>query len=161
MPSDPPSTVDNALLARITDEIAQLRELFQRRLLDDKAKNRLYDELYEQLVLARGGLAEQLLAPLLREILLVVDRVRRLNSNDDAVLQSITEELEELLSRREVRRVPSMELFDPTYHEAIAVESTDGAQKGAILKVVRPGYLFGAQLLRAEQVVVAAETLSQ
>jgi molecular chaperone GrpE len=140
----------------LTAEVAQLRDLFQRRLLEDKAKNRLYDELYEQLALTRGGLAEQLLAPLFRELLLVVDRVTSLNTHGDGVLESIAEELSELLERRDVRRVPSSSIFDPAVHEAARVEPRSDAEPGAILEVVRPGYRLGAQLLRPARVVVSA-----
>jgi molecular chaperone GrpE len=157
MPAGPSSDLDNVSLAELTQEIAQLRDLFQRRLFEDKAKNRLYEELHEQLALARGGLREQLLAPLFCEILLVVDRVRRFNPNGDEVLDSIVDELEEILSRYGVRRVPKAELFDPAYHDAIRAESADGRPPGTILEVVRPGYLIGGQLLRAEQVVLTAE----
>ena len=44
-------------VAALTDEVAQLRDLFTRRLLDDKAKGRLYDALHVQLEQANGALA--------------------------------------------------------------------------------------------------------
>lgn len=143
-------------LATLAGEVAALRDLFQRRLLEDKAKNRLYDELHEQLAVARNGLAEQLLAPLFRELLLVVDRVFDVNGNGDAVLDSIAEELLELLERRDVRRVPAVSAFDPRIHEAVRTEARNGQAPGTILEVLRPGYLLGTRLLRAERVVVAA-----
>jgi molecular chaperone GrpE len=143
-------------LARLADEVAALRDLFQRRLFEDKAKNRLYDELCEQLAIARDGLAEQLLTSLFRELLLVIDRVVSLNDNGDPVLDSIAEELLELLERRDVRRVPAASAFDPGIHEAVRTEAVDGQGPGAILEVLRPGYLLGTKLLRAERVIVAA-----
>ncbi len=139
----------------MTQEIAQLRDLFQRRLFEDKARNRLYDELCEQLTLARSGLAEQLLSPLFRELLLVIDRVTSLSEDGDVVLGSIAEELVELLERRNIHRVPTMSVFDPKIHEAVRTESCDDRAPGTVLEVLRPGYLFGAKLLRAERVVVA------
>jgi molecular chaperone GrpE len=146
----------NRQLATLTEEVAQLRDLFQRRLLDDKAKNRLYDELYEQLTVARGGLAEQLLTPLFHELLLVIDRIASPNHDGDVVLESITEELLELLARRNVHRVPVMSTFDPSIHEAVRAEPRDDQAPGTILEVLRPGYLHSTNLLRAERVVVAA-----
>lgn len=146
----------NGQLATLTQEVAQLRDLFQRRLFDDKAKNRLYDELYEQLTVARGGLAEQLLTPLFQELLLVVDRIASLNRDGDVVLESIAEELLELLARRNVHRVPVVPVFDPAIHEAVRAEPREDQAPGTILDVVRPGYLLGVKLLRAERVVVAA-----
>ncbi|MFD8249385.1 nucleotide exchange factor GrpE [Nocardia sp. NPDC059691] len=142
-------------LTALAGEIAQLRDLFQRRLLEDKAKNRALDDLHEQLALARGGLSEQLLAPLFRELLRLVDRVTALN-DDDAALGSIVDELHELLERRGVRRVPATADFDPDVHEAVAVAEASGRSPGTVLQVVRHGYLMGERLLRPEQVVVAA-----
>jgi molecular chaperone GrpE len=143
-------------LAALAEQVGQLRDLFQRRLLEDKAKNRLYDELYAQLALARGGLTQQVITPLFRELLLVVDRVTSLNKHGDVVLESITEELLELLERRDVRRVPASGVFDPAVHEAVRAESRDDQPPGTVLQVLRPGYLLGSQLLRAERVVVAS-----
>jgi molecular chaperone GrpE len=45
-------------VAALKEEVAQLRDLFQRRLFEDKAKNRLYEELYEQLAIARSKINE-------------------------------------------------------------------------------------------------------
>lgn len=145
----------DSVLADLSVEVAQLRDLFQRRLLEDKARSRLYDELCEQLNIARGALAEQLVAPLFRELLLVVDRVTHLAAEGDVVLESISEELLELLGRRDVRAVPTTASFDPTIHEAVRSEPSD-QPPGTILGVTRPGYLLGTKLLRAERVVVAA-----
>jgi molecular chaperone GrpE len=156
----PPSSAQpgqgDVQLATLTEELAQLRDLFQRRLFEDKAKNRLYDELYEQLAIARGSLAEQLLTPLFRELLLVIDRINNLNEDGDVALESIAEELLELLERRNVHRVPTTSAFDPAIHEAMRAESHDDHPPGTILEVQRPGYLLGTKLLRAERVVVAA-----
>jgi len=142
-------------VAALKEEVAQLRDLFQRRLLEDKAKTRLYEELYEQLAMARGGLTEQLLGPLFCELLLVVDRVTRLAGGGDDVLRSVSNELLEIMERRGVRPVPSSGTFDPAIHEAVRSEPVVEQLPGTILAVVRPGYLLGDQLLRAERVVVA------
>lgn len=153
--SAPPRSADEQL-ASLVEEVAQLRDLFQRRLLEDKAKNRLYDELCEQLTIARNGLANQLLTPLFQELLLIVDRVGSLSRDGDVVLDSVADELLELLGRREVRRVPAVRAFDPALHEAVRAEPRADQPPGTILEVLRPGYLLGGQLLRAERVVVAA-----
>lgn len=153
-------------LAALKEEVSQLRDLFQRRLYEDKAKNRLYEELYEQLAVARGGLTEQLLAPLLRELLLVVDRVDRfdrvdlLTDDEVDILGSVSDELMELMERRGLRRVPASGTFDPAIHEAVRGETVADKPPGIILDVIRPGYFLGRQLLRAEQVVVATAVQS-
>jgi molecular chaperone GrpE len=135
--------------------------LFQRRLLEDKAKNRLYDQLHEQLELARGGLADQLVAPLCLELLLVVDRVDAVRDLDDEVLRSVADELRDVLARRGVRPVPDADRFDPAIHEAVATDHQSGLPPGAVVEVRRPGYLIGQRLLRTGLVVVAAKDALQ
>ncbi|MCB0907797.1 MAG: nucleotide exchange factor GrpE [Vicinamibacterales bacterium] len=142
--------------ADVLEEVTQLRDLFQRRLLEDKAKNRLYDELYGQLALARGGLADQLLAPIFRELLLVIDRVEGLASDGDVVLESIVHELLELLERHAVLPVPSRPEFDPAIHEAVRTVDSDDHAPGMVVEVLRRGYTREAKLLRPERVVVAS-----
>ncbi len=142
--------------ATLAQEVSQLRDLFQRRLFEDKARNRLYEELYDQLRIARGGLAEQLLAPLFRELLLIVDRVTLLSMSGDVALESVRTELLEMLERRDVTAVPVVGVFDPAVHEAVRSEPCEDRSPGTILEVLRPGYLMAGRLLRAERVVVAA-----
>jgi molecular chaperone GrpE len=149
-------------LAVVLEEISGLRDLFQRRLLEDKAKGRLVDELHEQLAVARGGLSEQLLGPVFRALLLVVDRIRSLESPaDNALLESIADELLEILRRQGVRAVSQVTVFDPLFHEAVRAEAGEGRIDGAILDVLRPGYVLGMQLLRPSQVVVASSRIDR
>ncbi|MEU1545113.1 nucleotide exchange factor GrpE [Nocardia sp. NPDC005745] len=88
---------------------------------------------------------------------MLVDRVASLNDEHDEVLGSVVDELHEVLERRGVRRVPARADFDPDIHEAVAAEAS-GRSPGSVLRVVRPGYVMGARLLRPEQVVVAARS---
>lgn len=141
--------------AALRQEVAQLRDLFQRRLLEDKAKNKLYDELYEQLRIARNGLSEQLLVPLFRELLLIVDRVKNLSKPGDAIMESVGTELLDLLERHDVTAVATVGMFDPAIHDAVRTEPCGERPPGTILEVLRRGYVLGGRLLRAERVVVA------
>jgi molecular chaperone GrpE len=136
-------------------EVAALRDLFQRRLLEDRAKQRLYDELYTQLEFARSDLAAQFVAPIAREILLVVDRIDGAADDDDA-LRSISLELREILHRRGLRPVEALGTpFDPHVHEAVdRVSVTEAADHGRVVAQRRPGYLLDGHLLRPAQVVV-------
>jgi molecular chaperone GrpE len=47
-------------------------------------------------------------------------------------------------------------MFDPLYHEAVAVEETTKKPPGAILEQVRRGWMMGTQVLRPAGVRVAA-----
>ncbi len=138
----------------VAAEIAALRDLFQRRLLDDKVKARLFDELHGHLEFARDGLARGVLRPLLSELLLLKDRLQDVAEND--AVDSAVEELEEVLRRRGVRVIPADEHFDPRYHEAVRVDLSATEPKGRIVTVLREGYLLGDEVLRPALVVVSS-----
>lgn len=150
MASDAPPGTETLDTAR---EIAQLRDLFQRRLLEDKAKNRLYDALHDQLELARDGLARQVLTPLLRELLLVADHLDSCLAGR-ATVQGVVDELREVLERRDVRVAPVGTAFDPEEHEVISTVEGESIRSGSVLKVVRPGYTWAGRTLRPARVVV-------
>lgn len=150
---------DAVEVARLAQEVAALRDLFQRRLLEDQSRQRMYDELYRQLRFAQQGLAEQFVAPMAREILLVVDRIDaiagQLAGESAEPLVSVREELLEVLNRRGLREVGADGEFDPRVHEAVArvpVERAD--QVGRVVEVRRPGYALEDRLLRPAQVGV-------
>lgn len=59
------------------------------------------------------------------------------------------------LGEQGVKRLePVGETFDPSWHEAVDVVTTD-APEGTIVEVVRPGYTLNEMLVRAAQVRVA------
>lgn len=150
----------SAELAQLAEELASLRELFQRRLLEDKGKQQLYDELYRQLQFAQKGLVEQFIAPMTREVLLVVDRLdgtaEHVSEESRQLLASVREELLEVLTRRGLRPVDAWgEQFDARQHEAVGrVAVQDKDQVGRVVEVRRPGYLLEDRLVRPAQVLV-------
>lgn len=146
---------------RILEEVAQLRDLFQRRLVTDKAKERLIDELSGQVAFAQRGIEHSMLSPLYRELLLVVDRIQAVAGQDDEALSSVSDELLEILERRDVRRIPDSVMFDAVYHEVSStIEASADAGPGVIVSVVRDGYLLGESVLRPARVVVTRATSS-
>lgn len=141
-------------LRRLGEEVAQLRDLFTRRLLEDKAKTRLYDELYSQLAEARGALARQAVIPLVTELLLVLDRLQAAPA--DPFRDSVLAELTEVLLRQGVETVRAEGQFDAAIHDAVAtVESTD-LPVGVVASLQRHGYSLGPILLRPARVTVVA-----
>lgn len=145
---------ESAPLEELAKELSALRDLFQRRLLDDKAKARLYEELYSQAHFARDELARKYLRPLYGELLLLIDRLSPYSQ--DAVAGSVIDELEELLARRGVRKVAERTDFDPRYHEAARSEASADHPKGTLLAELRVGYMLDEELLRPTSVVVSS-----
>ncbi|MFI5912355.1 nucleotide exchange factor GrpE [Dactylosporangium sp. NPDC051541] len=146
-------------VAALADEVAQLRDLFQRRLLEDRRRQELYDRLCQELDFARSELVGQFIAPLCRELLLVTDRVSaagRAGADPAALLASVLDEIGEVLARRGIRPMAALgEAFDPGRHDAVErVPVRSDADQGRVLHERRAGYLIDNRVLRPAQVVV-------
>jgi len=50
---------------------------------------------------------------------------------------------------------PEGEQFDPTWHEAVAQQPSEGAEPGTVVEVYQRGYRLGESVLRPARVVVA------
>ncbi len=53
---------------------------------------------------------------------------------------------------------PAGEPFDPSVHEAMAVQPAEGQAPGTVLQVVQTGWILNGRVLRPARVIVAAET---
>lgn len=150
------TTSDEALtLSLVAQELRDLRDLFQRRLLNDRLQKQLYDELYKQLEFANGQLSQQIVNPLLRQVVLVIDRIESTAADSD-IVESIRHELLELLARYNVARLQSIgQVFDPRLHQAVgAVSVASNESDGVIIREVRAGYLVEDRVLRPAEVEV-------
>lgn len=146
-----------AALDELRAELASLADLFRRRLMEDKARNGLYEALQEQ---ARG-LQEQIRRESIEsfcvESLIAIDRLRSAAATP-ALVESAVEELLEVFARRAVIPVTHDGGFDPRLHEVVSVvPSTADLPPGTVVEVHRTGYTINGRLLRPSQVTVAAE----
>lgn len=145
---------DAAILAEVralAEEVARLNDLFTRRLLDDRDKRSLYDELYRQLESARGGVHREAIVPVVRQTLLAVDRLDEHGDSDDFLLTLRTEILE-IYRPYGLQEVETDGAFDPAKHESVGVSAEQGPA-GHVALVRRPGYWLGPVLLRPAQVL--------
>lgn len=141
-------------LAELRAEVAQLSDLFTRRLLEDKARKSLYDALQDQVRESRDLLRQKEVEGLVREMLLAVDRLRSEPASQELV-ESVVQEIHEVFGRRGVSEIRSHGVFDASIHEVIdTVEAGAGEVVGEIVVSHRPGYRLGGRLLRAAQVTV-------
>lgn len=61
-----------------------------------------------------------------------------------------------LLERSDVQKVESISKpFDPSIHEAVAVQPSDEVEDGMILQEISPGYYYRGSLLRPSKVIIA------
>lgn len=145
-------------LADITEQVAQLRDLFARRLLEDKSKTQLISSLQESVRQHDDLISGDAFASLFKEALLAIDRLRT-EAPDAALNESVASELVEAFCRRGLVAVETDGLMNPRVHEVIGMAPASGEHRtGQILHVERDGYLLGSRLLRPARVIVAAET---
>jgi len=140
-------------------EVSGLRDLFQRRLLEDRGRQQLYDRLYAELEFSRHNLVRHFIAPMCRELVLLLDRVRSTDTDEPgirALVTSIEDEIGAILERRGVREVHAAgQTFDPAVHEAVdQIAVAEPAAHGVVTSVRRRGYAIEEGLLRPAQVIV-------
>lgn len=145
-----------AAIEALRTEIGQLRDLFARRLMEDKARNGLYEALQEQARTSQDQLRHRNFESLFREALLAVDRLQIEPVTPDLV-DSAVEELLEVFARRSLQPVNDLGPFDPRVHEAVdSVPASMDVPAGTIVAVHRKGYFLGDRLLRPAKVTVTA-----
>ncbi|MFC4245346.1 nucleotide exchange factor GrpE [Gryllotalpicola reticulitermitis] len=142
-------------IAELAQEVGQLRDLFQRRLLDDKAKNVLIETVQEQARAAQELLRRKQLESLLKEALLAVDRLRTEDPSRE-LSESVSDELLEVFRRRGLQEIDDSGDFDGRMHQIVAtVPASDTFPAGSIVDVRRQGYLLEDRVLRPAQVTIA------
>lgn len=137
------------------EEVAALKDLFLRRLMDDKIKAAAITRLSADNEALQRQLDEKAIAGFVKELLLLCDRIDGQNAPDDLVC-SIEEELLEILERRGFRKMPQTAIFDPACHNAVGtVEETQEYPEKHIVQTVRNGYCFRDSVFRPADVIVA------
>lgn len=139
----------------IYDEVLQLKDLFLRRLMDDKVKSAAILQLKDNNEALQRQLDDKAIMTLVRDIILICDRINAQEIVDD-MTASIEEELTEILARREFHRMPRAEFFDPTCHNAVGTEEeTPKHPERSIVKVVKDGYYYRDRVFRPADVIVS------
>ncbi|MDO4983696.1 MAG: nucleotide exchange factor GrpE [Eubacteriales bacterium] len=139
------------------EEVAALKDLFLRRLMDDKIKASAIIQLKEDIEILKKQLDEKAIYSIVKEILLVCDRIDQQETVDD-MTSSIEDELLEILERREFYRMPPSDEFDPLCHNAVGtVEETPDHPEKTVVRVVRSGYYFRDRVFRPADVIVAVK----
>ena len=139
----------------LREEVGQLRDLFQRRLLEDKSKNALIETVQEQARAVQEVLRHRQLESLIREALLAVDRLQAEPPSPD-LIDSVADEILEVFSRRGLEQVDDSGDFDPRVHQMVdTIAASEQFPPNSIVAVARTGYVLGDRLLRPAQVTVA------
>lgn len=131
-------------LSSVREDISYLRDLFVRRLNDDKQKNAVIQKLTE-------GATYAFIEPFLYDIILLLDRLEK--SDDDFVV-SVREELYGILNRRGVERIKVAQEFNPSLYKAVKVNEDSTANSLYVSGVIRNGYVFSGKVIRPAEVAV-------
>ncbi len=129
---------------QVHEDISYLKDLFVRRLNDDKQKNAVIQRLAD-------GATYAFVEPFVYDIILLLDRLEK--SDDDFVL-SVKEELYSIINRRGVEIIEVNKEFDPALHKVIKVIEDADADALYISSVIRNGYTFSGKVVRPAEVIV-------
>ena len=141
----------------VFNEVALLRDLFARRLMDDKVKNVAIEKLSESNAALIKAIEEKQVLDFVKELILICDRITN-QPTSDAFAHSIMEEILEVMSRRGIEQIQQLDTFDPRIHNSISVvKATEELPANSIVTVVRQGYIRDGKVIRAADVVVAVE----
>lgn len=147
--------MSDELLNKTYDEVVALKDLFLRRLMDDKVKMASLAQLKDQNEQLQKQLDDKALYGFIKEILLICDRIDA-QTEIDSLTESVEYEIIDLLARREIYRMEQSTIFDPRYHNAVGtVVATEEYPEKSVVRVVRNGYLIKDKVFRPADVVVA------
>ena len=150
MPDNTIHTIDE-----VFQEVQLLRDLFARRLMDDKIKYAAIEKMSQSNSELIKTIEEQQIVGFVKELILICDRIYH-QPTEDAYIYSILDEILEVLARRGIEQIQQLDVFDPKIHNSIStVESSDENPANSIVTVVRHGYIRSGKVIRPADVVVA------
>jgi molecular chaperone GrpE len=148
---------------RDLDELGEARrerdeylELARRTRADfENYRKRVAKESSEALARGKAGLA--------RELLPVIDNLERAlesaPADGDPLAKGVALVLDGLRAKLRDAGVeayePTGERFDPSLHEALSTQTSEGSEAGIVLETVEKGYRLNGQVLRPARVVVS------
>ena len=139
----------------IVDKVEDIESLITRRLLEDKAKNSLIEELKQYLIYRQDLDKGEKFAPFMKQILQVIDRIESSEEKSDLLI-SIAEELLQILSMNGLQVIDNRGMIDPSMHEVVnTVAVTDEQSENNIVEVLQKGYLLNNRVLRPSKVIIA------
>ena len=139
----------------IVDKVEDIESLITRRLLEDKAKNSLIEELKQYLIYRQDLDKGEKFAPFMKQILQVIDRIESSEEKSDLLI-SIAEELLQILSMNGLQVIDNSGMIDPSMHEVVnTVAVTDEQSENNIVEVLQNGYLLNNRVLRPSKVIIA------
>ena len=141
-------------------QVAELTEALQRERADSTNIRRRYDEQI-------ANLKTIVKANVIRELLPIIDNFERSLKHVPAELKdsdyvkgvgSIVKQFEKTLSDIGVERIKTTgEVFDPKYHEAVAMDEGNGGTVEVVSEELQAGYVLNDEVIRHAMVKVRME----
>lgn len=150
---------------RIALDLAELRKMSVDQVADERAREKAFDALYDELKQYKDDFIFQSEKPLLLDLLLFYDSLNWFQESlikgemsADTIVDSyqyLIDEFVELLYRRDVIPMERSEVFDRKHHKAVKVVATqDPEEDQHVYQVLKRGFTRGDKLLRPEEVVI-------
>ncbi len=149
----------NEEILTLQQQLSDLTEALQRERADAINIRRRHDEQI-------AGMRTMVKANVVRDLLPVIDNFERalrhvpneLEGNDYIKgVQGVVKQFEKSLSDIGVERIKTVgEAFDPTYHEAVAMDETEGTQE-VVSDELQAGYKIGNEVIRHAMVKVTTQ----
>ncbi|MFL0249098.1 nucleotide exchange factor GrpE [Clostridium neuense] len=157
------------IVEKINQSIQEVKEEFDSKVKYDRHKDKIIDELHEELQEYKDDIIHKLLRPVITDIIYTIDNnnktVQALKQKNLAeiepekligIIEGQSEDLEDILYRQGVEEFTYvMPEFDPKKQKIVKTVETDEKDKDrTIAKSLRKGYMFEDRVIRHELVEV-------
>jgi molecular chaperone GrpE len=142
-------------------EVAELRSELDERTKDLQRVTAEYANYRKRVERDRLAVVEQATGAVLTTLLPILDDIDRARQHGDltGAFASVAEQLQNNLTKLGLTTFGEPgDVFDPTWHEAVASTPSDDVTEPTCAEVLRRGYALGDRLLRAAMVAVAEPT---
>lgn len=162
-PDESPSEIKATSLpewSEMCKNITEIRDLITERLKWDKTKEHAFERLYEELDAHKKNKAFEDNRPLYIDLILLYDRIELFKKEPDVsncdVLDSIQEELMEILLRRDIEIIKKEgESFDPCFQRIVNTQEVATIDlDGKVIHILRDGFTYKGGVLRPQELVV-------
>lgn len=142
-------------LETILEKLERLDSLFSRRLMEDRAKNQLIEEVKSDLAYRRDLDTGVALADLMKGLLNIIDRLDNVTNPTLEFTDSVQDELFHILNSFGLEPLPVRGKADPSVHEIIQTEPTRFQEEDLEILATRQfGFRLGDRVLRPAKVTV-------
>lgn len=161
--SDVPQALDTSVEQEKFDvdvlaELRELRERFESKIRYDEVKERQIDALHEELQGYRQGLYQQIMQPVVMDLISIYDEVAgqfaRISGGPDGGLGFLAEMIEDVLARYGVSQYEvDGDAVDRSKQKVIGAQDTADPELGKrVARRVRPGFEMKGKVIRPEWV---------